>query len=86
MGYFLGDMKIRQFCRKSQFRCLSNGVLELHQAATTKPRRIERSGLLLLDHNGQTRVYRLDLGPADVPLRRKRDSKMEEDDCAPRVN
>ena len=76
-------MKIRQNRRKSQFRYLEKGALELYRAATTKPRQIERSGFFLLDHNGQTRVYRLVLSPADVRLWRKRDSKMEEDDCAP---
>ena len=38
----------RQFCY------LEKGVLELHQAATIKPRKIERSVFFLLDHNGQT--------------------------------
>ena len=55
----------------------------LCQAATTKPRQIERSSLFLLDHNGKTRIYRLVSGSYDVQLRRKRDSPMEEDDCAP---
>ena len=62
---------------------MDKGALELFRAATTKPRQIERSGIFLLDHNGQTRVYRLVLGPTDVPLRRKHDSQMEEDDCDP---
>ena len=39
-------------CRKPQFRFLEKGVLELHRAATIKPRKIERSGFFLLDHNG----------------------------------
>ena len=82
-------MKIRRNRRKSQFRYLEKGALELYRAATTKPRQIERSGFFLLDHNGQDRVYRLVMSPPDVRLWRKRDSKMEEDDCAlppPRVN
>ena len=37
----------------------------------------------LLNHNSKTRIYRLVSGSFDVPLRRKRDSPMEEDDCAP---
>ena len=46
-------MKIRKNRRKSQFRYSEKGALELRRAATTKPRQIERSGLFLLDHNGQ---------------------------------
>ena len=42
-----------------------------------------RSGFFLLDHNGQTWVYRLFSGPTDVQVRKKRDSPMEEDDCDP---
>ena len=34
----------------------------------------------MLDHNGQTRVYRLVSGPLDVRLQRKRDSLTKEDD------
>ena len=80
-------MKIRRNRRKSQFHYLEKGALELYRAATTKPRQIERSVFFLLDHNGQTGVYRLVLSPPDVRLWRKSDSKMEEDDCAPpRVN
>ena len=74
-------LKIWEFvknCQKSQFR-----YLELCRAATIKPRQIELSIFFLLDHNKQTRVYRLVLGPLDVWLWRKRDSPMEEDDCAP---
>ena len=40
-------------------------VLKLCRAAMIKPKQIERSGLFLLAHNGQTRVYRLVLGPPD---------------------
>ena len=76
-------IKIRQKRRKSHFRYLEKGALELYRAAKTKQRQIECSVFFLLDHNGQTRVYRLVLSPPDVRLRRKRDSKMEEDDCAP---
>ena len=76
-------MKIRRNRRKSQFRYLEKGALELYRTATTKPRQIECSGFFLLDHNGQTRVYRLVSGPPDVWVQRKSDSPMEEDDCAP---
>ena len=76
-------MKIRRNRRKSQFRYLEKGALELYRAATTKPRQIERSVFFLLDHNGQTRVDRLVSGPPDIRVRRKRDSPMEEDDCLP---
>ena len=76
-------MKFRRNRRKSQFRYLEKGALELYRAATTKPRQIERSGFFLLDHNGQTRVYRLVLSPSDVRLWRKRDSPIEEEDCPP---
>ena len=79
-------MKIRKNRRKSQFRYLEKGALELHRAATTKPRQIERSGFFLLDHNGQTRVYRLVPGQPDERLWRKRDFPMKDDDCAPRIN
>ena len=47
-------MKIRRNRRKSQSRYLEKGALELRRAAMTKPRQIERSGIFLLDHNGQT--------------------------------
>ena len=60
-------MKIRKNCRKSQFRYLEKGTLELCCAAKTKLKQIERSGFFLLDHNEQTRVYRLVSGPTDVP-------------------
>ena len=76
-------MKIRKNRRKSQFKNSEKYALKLCRAAMTKSRQIERSGLFLLDQNGQTRVYRLALGPTDVPVRRKRDSPVEEDDCAP---
>ena len=55
----------------------------LCRAATTKPRQIERSSFFLVDHNDQTRIYRLISGSFDVPLQRKRDSPVEEDDCPP---
>ena len=44
---------------------------------------VRRRPCFLLDHNGQTRVYRLVLGPMNVLLRKKHDYLMEEDDCAP---
>ena len=52
-------------------------------ATTTKPRQIERTSFVLLDHNRQTGIYRLVSGSFDFPLRRKHDSPMEEDDCNP---
>ena len=54
--------KMRKNLRKSPFCYLEKGALELCLAATTKPREIEHSGFFLLDHNRQTRVYRLVLG------------------------
>ena len=45
-------LKIREFCRKSQFRHLEKGILKLRRAATIKPRKIECSVFFLLDHNG----------------------------------
>ena len=38
---------------------LEKCALELFWTATIKLRQIERSGFFLLNHNGQTRVYRL---------------------------
>ena len=67
----------RQFCY------LEKGVLELHRAATIKPRKIECSVFFLLDHNGQAQVYRLVSGQLDERLWRKRDFPMKDDDCAP---
>ena len=52
--------------------------LELCWTAMIKPRQIECSGLFLVDSIGQTRVYRLVLGPMDVCLRRKRLSLMKD--------
>ena len=43
-------------------------------------RQIEHSSFFLLDHNGKTWIYRLVTGFFDVPLQRKHDSPMEEDD------
>ena len=76
-------MKIRKSRRKSQFCYLEKGALELCWAAMTKPIPIERSVFFLLAHNGQTRVYGLVSGPPDVLVRRKRNSLMEMEDCAP---
>ena len=45
-----------------------------------KLRQIECSGLFLLDHNGQTRIYRLVLGQSDAWLWRNRDFPTEDDD------
>ena len=56
---------------------LEKGVLELHRAATIKPRKIERSGFFLLDHNEQTQIYRLVLGQSDPWLWRNRDFPAE---------
>ena len=46
--------KIVENRRRFQFRYLEKGGLELRRAAMFKPRRIERSGFILLDHNEQT--------------------------------
>ena len=70
-----------KYPQKSQFRYLEKGALKLRRVATTKPKQC--SGFFLLDPNGQTRAYRLVSGPQDVRVPRKRDSPMEEDDCAP---
>ena len=72
--------------RSKKFKILRFGNLlptRLCRAATTKPRQIERSSFFLLDHKGKTWIYRLVTGSCDVRLRRKRDSPVEEDDCAP---
>ena len=73
-------MKIRQNRRKSHFCYLEKGALELYLAAMTKPRQIERFGFFLLDHNGQTRFYRLVSGQSDTWLWRNRDFLTEDDD------
>ena len=49
-------------------------VLELCRTAMIKPRQIECSGLFLLDHNGQTQIYRLVSGQWD-------DFPTEDDGC-----
>ena len=67
---------------------MEKGALKLCRVTKIKLRQIERSGersgehsgYFLLDHNGQTRVYRLVSGPPDVWLRRNHDSLMEDDD------
>ena len=89
--YFLGDnagefweffekwiilLKIDKNC------FLEKCVLELCRTATIQPRQIERSGFLLLDHNGQTWIYRLVWGPMEVWLRRNWDFPTKEDDYA----
>ena len=55
-------------------------VLELCRITMIKPRQIECSGLLLLDHNGQTWIYRLVSGQSDAWLWRNRDFPTEDDD------
>ena len=55
-------------------------VLELCRTAMIKPRQIERSGFFLLDHNGQTQIYRLVSGQSDAWLWRNRDFPTEDDD------
>merc|ERR1712081_119283 len=55
-------------------------VLELCRTAMIKPRHIERSGFFLLDHNGQTQIYRLVSGQSDAWLWRNRDFLTEDDD------
>ena len=59
---------------------LEKCALELFWTATIKPRQIERSGLFLLNHNGQTWIYRLVSGQSDVRLWRNRDFPTEDDD------
>ena len=54
-------------------------VLKLCRTAMIKPRQIERSGFFLLDHNGQTQIYRLVLGQSDFWLWRNRDFPTEDD-------
>ena len=78
--------KIVKDRRKSQFRYLENGVLELRRAAKIKPRKIEPSGFFLLDHNRETRVFRLVWGTPDVWLLKNWDSPTEEEDAPPCVN
>ena len=62
---------------------LEKCALELCRTATIKPRQIERSVFFLLDHNGQTWIYRLVSGQSDVRLWRNRDFPTEDDVCAP---
>ena len=80
-------LKIKEFCQK-----LSKIVVNLNFAIWKKVlsnfvgllcSNQERYSALvfLLDHNGQTRVYRLVLGPLDIRLWRKHDSPTKEDDC-----
>ena len=56
-----------------QFLYLEKGALELCRAATIKLRQIEHSGFFLLDHNGQTWIYRLVWGLTEVRFRRNFD-------------
>ena len=51
--------KIGQKLQKCQIRYLEKEVFELCRAAKINERQIERSEFILLDQNGQTRVYRL---------------------------
>ena len=62
---------------------LKKCALELCWTATIKPRQIERSGFCLLDHNGQTWIYRLVSGQSDVRLWRNCDFPIEDDVCPP---
>ena len=55
-------------------------VLELCQTAMIKPRQIERSVFFLLDHNGQTRIYRLVSGQSDAWLWKNHHFTTEDDD------
>ena len=65
--------------QKSQFCYLEKGVLELCWAATIKSRKIERSIFFLLDHNGQTWIYRLVSSSREVRFQRNRDFPTEDD-------
>ena len=55
-------------------------VLELCRTAMIKPRQIECSGFFLLDHNGQTQIYRLVSGQSDAWFWRNRDFPTHDDD------
>ena len=86
LGPYHRNQNLRQNAENRDFKKFAICNLlptRLCQTATTKPRQIERSTFFLLDHDGQTRIYRLVSGSFDVPLRRKHDSPMEEGDCAP---
>ena len=58
-------------------------LLELCRAAMTKPWQMEHSGFFLPDHNGQTWIYWLVLGPPDHRFWRERHFPTEDDDCPP---
>ena len=53
---------------KSQICYFEKEVLKLCRAAMIKPRQIECSVFFLLDHKGQTQIYRLVSGPLDAWL------------------
>ena len=71
--------KIGKNRRKSQFRYLEKGVLELHRAAKTKLWQIKQSSFFRPDHNGQTWINRLVSGPPDDRFWRKRNFPTEDD-------
>ena len=73
-------MKIVHFSKMDENNFFEKCVLELCRTAMIKPRQIERSGFFLLDHNGQTRIYRLVSGQLDACLWRNRDFPTEDDD------
>ena len=54
----------------SQLSYLEKGVLKLHRAATIKLRKIERSVVILLDHNGRHGIFgRLAVGSKEFLIR-----------------
>ena len=59
---------------------LEKCVLKLRRTAMIKPKQIERSVFFLLDHNGQTGIYRLVSGHSDAWLWRNRNFPAEDDD------
>ena len=67
---------------QQRVKILKKGILEFRRTATIKPRQIELSGFFLLEHNGQTQVYRLFSGQSDIQLWRKRDFPTKDDVCA----
>ena len=81
---FLENM---EFCRKSLkivkillFGKRCSRTLSGRHASTEKDRAL---WFFLLDHNGQTWIYRLVWGPTEVRFRRNRDFPTEDDNCAP---
>ena len=62
---------------------MEKGVLELRRAATMKPRKIERSGFFLLDHNGRLRKVKKFNGMFPTKKNSYRKKKLIWELCAP---